>query len=144
MEAAESGGFFAFCLLSLSVSSLLFPFFLFFLPFPAFSFPFLSSSFSFLFLPFPSFPSLSFPFLPFPSFSFLFLPFPSFSFLFLPFLFPSFSLAFPCLPNRLGVAQDTCLQESRPLARARRKELSLRDSAARAQRQQHRNNSINP
>ena len=37
---------------------------------------------------------------------------------------------FPCnnaLParNRLGVAQDTCLQESRPLARARIKELSL-------------------
>ena len=51
---------------------------------------------------------------------------------------------FPCknaLParNRLGVAQDTCLQESRPLARARRKELSLRDLAAKAQRQQQRN-----
>ena len=53
---------------------------------------------------------------------------------------------FPCknaLParNRLGVAQDTCLQESRPLARARRKELSLRDLAAKAQRQQQRNKS---
>ena len=51
---------------------------------------------------------------------------------------------FPCknaLParNRLGVAQDTCLQESRPLARARRKELNLRDLAAKAQRQQQRN-----
>ena len=51
---------------------------------------------------------------------------------------------FPCknaLParNRLGLAQDTCLQESRPLARARRKELSLRDLAAKAQRQQQRN-----
>ena len=43
--------------------------------------------------------------------------------------------------NRLGVAQDTCLQESRPLARARRKELSLRDLAAKAQRQQQRNKS---
>ena len=55
---------------------------------------------------------------------------------------------FPCnnaLParNRLGVAQDTCLQESRPLARARRKELSLGDLAARAQQQQQRNNSRN-
>ena len=53
---------------------------------------------------------------------------------------------FPCknaLParNRLGVAQDTCLQESRLLARARRKELSLRDLAAKAQRQQQRNRS---
>ena len=53
---------------------------------------------------------------------------------------------FPCknaLParNRLGVAQDTCLQESRPLARARRKELSLRDLAAKAQQQQQRRKS---
>ena len=52
---------------------------------------------------------------------------------------------FPCknaLParNRLGVAQDTCLQESRPLARARIKELSLRDLAAKAQQQQQRKN----
>ena len=56
---------------------------------------------------------------------------------------------FPCknaLParNRLGVAQDTCLQESRPLARARRKELGLRDSAAKAQRQQQWNKSLKP
>ena len=56
---------------------------------------------------------------------------------------------FPCknaLParNRLGVAQDTCLQESRPLARARRKELSLRDLAAKAQRQQQRNKFLKP
>ena len=51
---------------------------------------------------------------------------------------------FPCknaLPARKGVAQDTCLQESRPLARARRKELSLRDLAAKAQRQQQRKKS---
>ena len=38
--------------------------------------------------------------------------------------------------NRLGVAQDTCLQESRPLAQVSRKDLSLRDSAAKAQPQQ--------
>ena len=55
---------------------------------------------------------------------------------------------FPCknaLParNRLGVAQDTCLQESRPLARARRKQLSIRDLAAKAQRQQQRNQTRN-
>ena len=42
------------------------------------------------------------------------------------------------------MAQDTCLQESRPLARARRKELSLRDLAAKAQRQQQRNKFLKP
>ena len=53
-----------------------------------------------------------------------------------PALFP-YENALPAC-NRLGVAQDTCLQESRPLARARRKELCLGDLAAKTQRQQQR------